>query len=125
MNSWIFSAGIIALLTSLIHIFAGQLDPIRPLLKSNLPDIGKATLLSCWHLVSTILVLCGVSLSIIGWYDLDSFHHLVIGISICFIIFSVVFILVGWYFFKLQTFIKLPQWILLLPIGILGSIGIM
>ncbi len=125
MNSWIFAAGIIGLFTSLVHIFAGQVDPVRPFLKSELPDIPKATLLGCWHIVSTILVLSGGALTYIGWFNLSSLQSMVIGISISFVMFSLVFIIVGWYFFKFQTFIKLPQWLLLLPIGILGLIGVM
>ncbi|WP_100913709.1 hypothetical protein [Pseudoalteromonas spongiae] len=124
MNIWIFSAGIISLFTSFVHIFAGQVDPVRPFLKSDFPDLPKATLLGCWHMVSSILVLAGVTLVYIGWFGLDSFQNLVLGISICFIIFSVVFIMVGWHFFKLHTFSKLPQWMLLLPIGVLGLLGI-
>ncbi|MBE0363971.1 hypothetical protein PULV_a1503 [Pseudoalteromonas ulvae UL12] len=125
MNTWIFIAGIIALFTSCVHIFAGQIDPVRPFLKSDLADIPKATLLACWHMVSAILVLCGLVLTFVGWFNLDSFQNVVIGISVSFITFSFVFIGVGWYFFKLKSFIKLPQWMLLLPIGVLGVIGVM
>lgn len=125
MNTLIFLAGVICLFTSIVHIFAGQVDPVRPFLKSDLPDIPKATLLGCWHMVSAILVISGFALSYIGWFNLSSFQNLVVGISCSFIIFSLVFIAVGWHFFKFQTFIKLPQWILLLPIGVLGLIGAM
>ena len=125
MNTWIFAAGVICIFTSLVHIFAGQVDPVRPFLKSDLSDIPKATLLACWHMVSAILVLSGVALAYIGWFNISTFQNLVIGISISFLIFSLVFIAVGWHFFKLHAFIKLPQWTLLLPIGILGLIGVM
>ncbi|WP_325892983.1 hypothetical protein [Grimontia sp. NTOU-MAR1] len=125
VNTWIFAAGIIGIFTSLVHIFAGQVDPVRPFLKSDLPDIPKATLLGCWHMVSAILVISGFALAYIGWFNLSSFQNIVIGISVSFVIFSLVFIAVGWCFFKFQAFIKLPQWILLLPIGILGLIGVM
>ena len=123
VNTWIFSAGIFGLLTSCIHLFAGQMEPIRPLLQSDLADIPKATLLACWHMVSATLVLSGFVLTYVGWFNLNSYQNVVIGISASFIIFSVVFIGVGWYFFNLKTFTKLPQWVLLLPIGILGLIG--
>ncbi|HFG1639917.1 TPA: hypothetical protein ACGFW1_003606 [Vibrio cholerae] len=124
MNTWIFSAGVIGLFTSCVHIFAGQMDPFKPFLKSDLADIPKATLLACWHIVSAILVLCGFALTYVGWFNLDSFQNVVVGISVSFITFSFVFIGVGWYFFKIKTSIKLPQWVLLLPIGILGLIGV-
>lgn len=47
MNFWVVSAGVLAMLTSFIHIFAGQIDPVSPFLKSNLDDVPKATLLAC------------------------------------------------------------------------------
>ena len=125
MNTWGFAAGIIGIFTSLVHIFAGQVDPVRPFLQSDLPDIPKATLLGCWHMVSAILVISSFALAYIGWSNLSSFQNMVIGISISFVIFSLVFIAVGWYFFKYQAFIKLPQWVLLLSIGVLGLVGAM
>jgi hypothetical protein len=125
VNIWIFIAGIIGLFTSLVHIFAGQIDPVRAFLKSDLPEIPKATLLACWHIVSVTLLASGLVLTYVGWFNLHSFQNVVVGISISFFIFSLVFIVVGWYFFKFQAFAKLPQWVLLLPIGVLGLIGAM
>ncbi|MBQ4834717.1 hypothetical protein J8L70_15970 [Pseudoalteromonas sp. MMG010] len=125
MNIWIFLAGIIGLFTACVHIFAGQIDPVRPFLKSDLPDIPKATLLGCWYMVSVTLLISGLVLTYAGWFNLSSFQNIIIGISVNFIIFSLVFIAVGWYFFKSQVFLKLPQWILLLPIGTLGLVGAM
>jgi len=125
LNLWILSAGILGLLTSLVHIFAGQIDPVRPFLKSDLADIPKATLLACWHTVSAVLVLSSGALTYIGWLNLINLNSAVIGISITFIVFSLVFICVGWAFFGHRTLIKLPQWSLLLPIGVLGLIGVL
>ena len=125
MNTWIICAGGLGLLTSLVHIFAGQIDPIRPFLKSDLPDVPKATLLACWHMVSVTLVLSGAILFYAGWFSLTEMNQVVIGMSISFIAFSFVFIAVGWHFFRYHVFIKLPQWILLLPIGLMGLFGTM
>ncbi len=125
MNIWIFIAGLIGVFTSLVHIFAGQVDPVRPFLASDLPDISKATLLGCWHMVSAILVICGVVLTYIGWYAIAALYSLVVGIALCYIVFALVFVAVGWYYFKLQTFYKLPQWVLLLPVGLLGLVGVL
>ncbi|TQV67226.1 hypothetical protein FKG94_25875 [Exilibacterium tricleocarpae] len=125
MNLWVLSAGILGLLTSLIHIFAGQVDPVRPFLKADLADIPKATLLACWHMVSVTLIVASGVLAYIGSFNLLNLNIVVIGISLTFITFSIVFIIVGWYFFGHRTFSKLPQWILLLPIGGLGLIGVM
>lgn len=123
MNLWILSAGVLGLFTSLVHIFAGQIDPVRPFLKSDLADIPKATLLACWHIVSVVLVLSSNALVYIGWSNLASLNTSVIALSSTFVVFSLVFIGVGWSFFGFSTFFKLPQWVLLLPIGMLGLIG--
>ena len=125
MNIWVFAAGTICIFTSLVHIFAGQIDPVKPFLESDFPDIPKATLLGCWHIVSAVLVISGFALAYIGWFNLGGYQNIVIGLSISFVIFAFVFVAVGWYFFKFQTFIKLPQWTLLLPIGVLGLVGVM
>ena len=125
MNIWVFMAGLICLFTSCVHVFAGQLDPIRPFLKSDLPDIPKATLIACWHMVSVTLIMCGLVLTYVGWFNVSSLENIIGGISVAFIIFSLVFIGVGWYFFNFKTFITLPQWSLLLPIGVFGVLGIM
>ena len=123
MNIWVFSAGVIGILTSLIHIFAGQVDPVRPFLQSGLDDIPKATLLACWHMVSVMLVLSSGVLAYAGWVNNSHLTTVVLGISITYLAFTAVFIVVGWYFFRHRAFIKLPQWLLLLPIGVLGCTG--
>ena len=43
-----FSAVIMGVLTSLVRIFAEQLDPVKPSLKSDLTDIPWATLPACY-----------------------------------------------------------------------------
>ena len=52
--SWLI-AGIVNLLTALIHTFGGQLDLVNPLLKSNLSDQSKAEWLGVWHMVTLLL----------------------------------------------------------------------
>lgn len=123
MNVWILSAGTLGFFTALVHIFAGQVDPVRPFLKSNLTDIPKATFLACWHMISVMLVFCSCILTYAGSLNLVNLKASIIIISISFILFAMVFIAVGWYFFGVRAFFKLPQWILLLPIGVLGLIG--
>ncbi|OHU85028.1 MULTISPECIES: hypothetical protein [Pseudoalteromonas] len=120
MNTLIFIAGVIGLITFCIHVFAGQIDPVRPFLNSNLADIPKATLLACWHMVSLTLLLGSLSLSYIGWHNLSTYNTVVMAMSISYMLFATVFIVVGWYFFSAKVFVKLPQWVLLLPIGLLS-----
>ncbi|MDO6525224.1 hypothetical protein Q4519_05960 [Motilimonas sp. 1_MG-2023] len=123
MNIWILSSGLLGVFTTLVHVFAGQVDPVRPFLKSELEDIPKATLLVCWHLVSVTLIVSSLMLVYVGWYGFDSLYlpaQLVGGLYISFVL---VFVVVGWYFFGSKGFVKLPQWMLLLPIGLLAIYG--
>ncbi|HAS6222303.1 TPA: hypothetical protein I7183_23140 [Vibrio vulnificus] len=125
MNIWILSSGLLGLFTSLVHVFAGQVDPVRPFLKSELEDIPKATLLACWHLVSVTLLASSIVLSYVGWYGLHEVYLSTRLIGILYTLFALVFVLVGWFFFGGKVFFKLPQWILLLPIGLLAVYGTM
>ena len=60
-------------------------------------------------MVSVILFICGLVLAYIGWFNQDAFLNKVFGISASFVIFSLVFVAVGWCFFGAETVIKLPQ----------------
>ena len=124
MNIWIFSSGLLGLFTALVHIFAGQIDPVRPFLRSDLDLVPKATLLACWHLVSVILLASSVMLIYAGWNGNESFDPLIWLIGSLYILFALVFIATGWYFFAGRCFVKLPQWLLLLPIGVLSVYGV-
>lgn len=123
MNLYILLSGAVCTITSLIHILAGQVDPVRPLLKSGLADIPKATMLGCWHMASVVLVASGLVLLYAGFVGGRQLLPLVAFISVIHILFSVVFAGVGFYYFGRSALIKLPQWVLLLPVGILGGIG--
>ena len=125
MNIWIFSSGLLALFTTLVHVFAGQIDPVRPFLKSKLDDIPKATLLACWHLVSVTLFVSSLMLLYVGWYGIDSLYFLIQSLGFLYILYASVFVAVGLYFFGSKVFVKLPQWIFLLPIGLLAIYGAM
>ena len=125
MNIWIFSSGLLALFATLVHVFTGQIDPVRPFLKSKLDDIPKATLLACWHLVSVTLFVSSLMLLYVGWYGIDSLYFLIQSLGFLYILYASVFVAVGLYFFGSKVFVKLPQWILLLPIGLLAIYGAM
>lgn len=74
-------------------------------------------------MVSITLLMSAAAFIYAGWLNVETLNIAVTVVSITYVIFSFIFVCVGWYFFGYRTFIKLPQWILLLPIGILGCIG--
>ncbi|RXJ72852.1 hypothetical protein CS022_13445 [Veronia nyctiphanis] len=123
MNYWVLGAGVISLLTAFVHIFAGQVDPVRPFLKSELADVPKATLLSCWHMVSVVLLCSSLLYLYAGWRPAPSFDILSMFMSFGYLAFTAVFVVVGWYFFGVKSLLKLPQWVLLLPVGVMGCLG--
>ena len=123
MNYWIFIAGLIGLFTTAIHIFAGQIEPVKPFLNTHLDNVSKATLLACWHIVSVTLLTTSGLLTFAGWFDTAQYSMLAFMIGLLYCLYSLVFIYIGIYFFKAKALMKLLQWVLLLPIGLLAIIG--
>ncbi len=121
MNRLLAVAAFLAAFTAAVHIFAGGEDVASPLLASTLDGEPKLTLYAVWHMVSVILAMSAVAL-FVG--SLPHYAHparyLVLFVSAMWCAFGVVFLAVfaiqsesGWLF-------KLPQWVLLLPVGLLG-----
>ncbi|AUP77725.1 hypothetical protein [Flavivirga eckloniae] len=114
---WIIT-GIINVITLFIHLIAGQTDLIDPFLKSDINSQIKTELLGVWHMVTIILL--GSSIIYLK-YGINNKKHfeLIYFISFLYIAFSLAFILSSAF-----SSVFAPQWILLLPIGVLGIIGI-
>lgn len=119
-NLWWLSAGTLNLITALVHTFGGQLDLINPMLKSNLTNQVKTELLSVWHMVTTLLFITTFIFLYFGWQKNSKSNRKILSFtSYSYILFASVFVIISF----VRTTLA-PQWILLLPIGILGSIGI-
>jgi len=124
MNKPLTVAALLAAFTAIIHIFSGGADVAAPLLASTLADELKFTLYAVWHMVSVVLTLSAVALFIGGLpHHAHAARYLVLFVSVLWCGFGIVFLSViaiqiesGWLF-------KLPQWVLLLPVGILGLWG--
>lgn len=124
MNLCLLIASLIAAFTTGIHVFLGGADVAAPLLLSTLADEPRLTLYVVWHMASLTLGLSAFALFIgsLPRYS-QSARYLVLFISVLWLGFAVIFIVValiqpgdGWLF-------KLPQWILLAPVGLLGLWG--
>lgn len=123
MNNLLLGAGAIGLFTTAIHTIAGQLNPVRPMLQSQLADDVKGCLLACWHMVTAFLLLSSAVFVYASISPQPQLAPLLNAIAIFYVLFAVIFIVVGGYFFGYRVFYKLPQWTLLMPIGILGLLG--
>jgi len=124
MTNWlILSSGVLAAVTAVIHVVAGGKDVARPLLKSSMDDVVKLTLYACWHIVSVSLVLSSLALLASG-VGLVNAPSLVAFISTLWLLFGVVFVVVTLGVARPRGLLRLPQWILLLPVGFLGLWGL-
>ena len=115
---WIIAGGINAF-TAFVHVVGGQITLVRPLLESGLTQQEKTEWLSAWHLITVVLFLTSFYLLKFGIYSSKNENiQTTKFIGYLYILFAVVFIICS-----VLTLTFAPQWILLLPVGILTLIG--
>lgn len=125
MNAWFLAAGITAGAVAAIHAVAGGRDVVRPLLAGNLPDEPRRVLHAVWHMVTADLILAAAALI---WLALDNRSG---GDTIAWLLaahfaaYSGVFLTVSLAATWSKPLLRLPQWILLLPVAILAAAGTM
>jgi len=112
-------AGIINLLTALLHLIGGQIDLVNPLLESNLTLQQKGELTAAWHIVTILLfVTTYIIIRTVITKEYKQNHSQLKSIAILYVFSGIPFIVVSIWFG-----IFAPQWILLMPIGILILLG--
>ncbi|MCY0945781.1 hypothetical protein [Streptomyces antarcticus] len=124
MNGWLLAAGITALGVAAVHVVGGHRDVVRPLLAGGIADEPKRVLHAVWHMVSVDLTLSGLALICLSLTDGTRETGLVAWfVAAHFVSYAAVFLVVtlsvGWP----RPLLRLPQWILLLPVGILTAVG--
>ncbi|MCT4352090.1 hypothetical protein M5362_02935 [Streptomyces sp. Je 1-79] len=124
MNGWLLAAGITALGVAAVHIVGGHRDVVRPLLSCGLADEPKRVLHAVWHMVSVDLALSGLALLYLSLTDGTSGTGLVAWfVAAHFIAYAAAFLVVtlsvGWP----RPLLRMPQWILLLPVAVLAAAG--
>lgn len=121
MNRRLVIAAVLAAFTAAVHVVAGGADVVAPLLASSMAGEPKLTLYAVWHMVSVALALSALALLLasLPQHRLPA-RYLVLFVSVLWCAFGVVFLTIavmqpeaGWLF-------RLPQWVLLLPVGLLG-----
>ena len=123
LNKILFPAAIVCALTSGIHIFMGGAEIIPPFLDLNFDIALKLTLLAVWHMASAVLVLSTVTLFVLAFRKGLREKGLLLFIGISYLVFGAVFLIICFVYFNESLFLQLPQWILLLPIGVLTLWG--
>jgi len=119
-NTFLIISGLINLFTFLLHMIGGQISLINPLLDSNLELQIKTELLGVWHMATIILFVTSIILLYLGFKQNKKLNiQLLSFIGYLYILFSIPFIIISIIYGLL-----VPQWILLLPIGVLTIFGI-
>ena len=123
-NRLLLASGLIAAFTAALHTLAGTSEIQGPLLGSSMPMPVSLLLYACWHLVTVTLVLSAVALI----WSARPTAKIPAGalprfISILWLLFGLVFVVVALTFSGPSALLVLPQWILLVPVGVLGLLG--
>lgn len=122
MNGWLLTAGGIATATTLVHATAGGRSIVRPLLGSAVAAEPKRTLHVVWHMVTVDLLLSSVALLALAFVAAPS-TALVLFIAAQYLAYAMVFLIVTLTADWPRPLLQLPQWMLLLPVGVLALIG--
>lgn len=124
MNKPLLFTALLASFTAALHTIGGTIEIETPLLNSGLTPNISLLLLACWHLVSATLILSAVAYFLSARKDSSKNYYLLCQfISILWIIFGLVFIAIDLIYAGPAMLLVLPQWILLIPIGLLGLWG--
>ena len=124
-NRLLLIAGFLAALTAVVHTFAGTYEIHAPLLNSTLQKPLALLLYACWHLVTVTLCLSAWALlRPLEPRTVESHAVLARAIGAAWFLFGLVFVAVALLFGgTLSTLLVLPQWLLLLPVGVLAWLG--
>lgn len=121
LNLYLLISGAIALFTAFLHLIAGHFHPVLPFLSTRMDDRVKGTFYACWHMVTVLLFASAVWFLFSAYVPVDALS--VQMLSGQFILFGLVFLAVGRFLKIKRAWVRLPQWILLIPIGVFGFLG--
>jgi len=124
MNKLLLSAAILAAITTAVHAFVGGNDVAAPLLASQLGEEPRLTLYAVWHMATVALGLSALAFFVgaLPRYAAGS-RSMVQFASVLWLAFGAVFVVVAATQPGSGLFFKLPQWVLLVPVGLLGWRG--
>ena len=120
-RQWI-AAGLLAAFTAAVHVFAGTPE-VMPTLRAVPPAVGLL-LLACWHLASVTLAASAAALL---WSARCAARAearvLARWVATIWLLFALVFLAVAIAHWGWDGIAVLPQWVLLLPVGVLALSG--
>lgn len=118
-NIWLKIAGFLNLVTACLHLIGGQLDLVNPMLSSSMSSQQQAEWLGVWHMVTVMLF------ASTWWLLRKAFSKQEIRfttglkkVAALYVLFGLSFVFASLWVGQLA-----PQWILLIPIGLLIYLG--
>ncbi|MFG3497054.1 hypothetical protein [Streptomyces sp. NPDC047928] len=123
MNGWFLAAGLTSAGVAAIHVLAGGRDVVRPLLRGDLPDEPRRVLHAVWHMVTADLVLAAAALIWLALYHRPGGDLVAWLLAAHFLAYSVAFLVISLAADWSKPWLRLPQWLLLLPVGALAAVG--
>lgn len=124
MNKRLLWASVLAAFVTVVHIVAGRSDVVSPLWASELAEDPRLTLYAVWHMVSALL---GISAVVLARAALPR-HQVRLAPAVRLV--RAPWLASGIVFLSIAVtqpgeglFLRLPQWILLLPVGVLTWLG--
>ncbi|WP_296509365.1 hypothetical protein [Rhodoferax sp.] len=120
MNRPLLAATLLAGFTAALHTFGGTLEIEAPLLQSNISPRISLMLLACWHMVTVVLAISAIALALAYRKPTPASMATVTLVSYLWLSFGAVFIGIDLFYAGPAMLLQLPQWVLLLPVGVLG-----
>ena len=120
----LLTAGILAIFTALVHVGLGT-PSVQPLLLGPaLPLPVGLLLLVCWYMAGVALAVSGIA---ILWSARQAerarTRPLLTVVASMWLLFGLVFVVVGLSFQGVRGLLLLPQWVLLVPVGMMTARG--
>ena len=103
-------------------MFAGGNDVAKPLLGTSLTNDVKYALYACWHFVSAFFVISALGFLGAGLGVMQQ-PGFIVFFSVLWLLFGMLFLAISVRVNRLGGVFRLPQWTLLLPVGILGLLS--
>ncbi|MGW7051099.1 hypothetical protein [Streptomyces sp. NPDC054887] len=123
MNAWFLAAGTSAGVVAAIHAVVGGRDVVRPLLAADLADEPRRVLHAVWHMVTADLILAAAALIWLASGNRPGGGTIAWGLAVHFFAYAGVFLVVSLAASWSKPLLRLPQWMLLLPVAVLAAVG--
>ena len=120
MSALLRFSSVLTLVTRAVHVFAGGSECVDAMYASSFDSYPRETVYACWHLTSLHLALSAVVLLLAGLLpESEAWVTLARAVAAQYVLYALVFLHVARSSGLPQALLKLPQWIVFLPLGLL------